>query len=321
MVLFSSRKKENAGLYIDKGMFRYLSLSGNEGDYSVTHAVAGVLRELPGNDGGPFADSGTGLDAAFAQIAETLGDSAVRVNAYIPTTDALLRIVPMQDMDLADAKLAFRYDFERYFPIALDDSVFDMAEIEYPLPDGKTEKRFLVAVTRSALIERITDAASAYGIKLGAIEPAQIALERAITPPIPPCDAAVYIYAGLSRSVIILSWKGKGIFYRAITFDFKSNPSEPIPDTNNEDSPSFVFVREIRSSIQFALSQIRGFVPQAAYVFGPWGTESLCDLIKEAVDIPTVMLADPLRVHGIEMDEQNIAEGCWDISVGLALRQ
>jgi len=320
MALFSSKKKENAGLFIDKGMFRYISLSGIEGDYTVTHAVAGTLRELPGNGVSPYDDSGTGLDAAFAQVADTLGDSAVRVNTYIPTTDALLRIVPMQDMELSDAKLAFRYDFERYFPISLDDSIFDMAEIEYPLHDGKTEKRFLVAATRSALIEKITDAANAYGIRLDAIEPAQIALERAITPPIPPCDAAVYIYAGLSRSVIILSWKGKGIFYRAITFDFKSNPSEHITDAN-EDSPSFVFVREMRSSIQFALSQIRGFVPQAAYVFGPWATESLGDLIKEAVSIPTVMLADPLRVHGITMDEQNIAEGCWDIPVGLALRQ
>jgi type IV pilus assembly protein PilM len=322
MALFKlkRRKRESSGLFVDRSIYRYMALSGHAGSYKVVRSAAGNLRGDFASEGGSFADLGKRLDSLFESIVNDMGEIRDPVNISLPIMDSLLRTVSLGDMDLSEAKLAFRYEHEKYFPFPVDEAVYDMAPILYPLPNGAEEKRFLVASARRTLIDDIMNAALAQGIDIASIEPAQLALERAATPQTPFCDAAVYVYAGLSYSVIILSWKGNGIFYRSVLRGYNAAggaESDGLPD---EETSEYGFVKEINSSMQFALSQIRGFEPSMMFLFGPGVSDRLCDIMKKHVTVASVTTIDPLTVHGIDFQKDDARAGSWEIPVGLALR-
>lgn len=320
MALFGIKikKKERAGLFLDRGIFRYIVITGDSGGYTVTKSVAGTIPDNLSQDGEPFANNGMYLYQLLDDVESKVGVFDVPVHIALPTTDSLLRIVSMPGMAPAEAKMAFRYDFENYFPFHVDEAIFDLAEITYPLQNGAEEKRFLVAAARMNLIDNITRAAAAHSMELTAIEPAQIALERAVSPAVAVCDAAVYIYAGRTRSVMVLSWKGSGVFYRSMTLGFgDGSPAASAEEQEQLRADSIAFAREVRSSLQFAISQIRGFEPEAVFLFGPGATPGLCDMLKDVISVSSIMLTDPASVHGIEFDA---SAGAWEIPLGLALR-
>ena len=314
---FKKHKKKRAGLFIDRGYFRYLTVVGLPGSYIVTDAVSGELSEEVTQGGDPFTSNGMYLYQVMNEILHNVGSIDVPVRLSLPTTDSLLRVVNFPNMSLYEAKLAFRYEFENYFPFPIEEGIYDLAEIFYPLQNGAEESRYLVGAARKTLIENITKAAKANGIEITAIEPAQIALERAVTPITPVSDASVFIYAGKTRSVLIFSWKGNGIFYRTMSIGFTgiSFVDESFNEQLNAEYNAFA--REIHSSLQFALSQMRGFKPDMFFIFGPGATQDLCDFLKESLSIPEIMLSDPISLHGLAFD---ISAGSWDIPIGLALR-
>jgi len=322
MALFKlkRRKRESSGLFVDRSIYRYIAVSGHPWNYKVVRSAAGSLRGDFASESGSFADLGKRLDLLFESIVNDIGEIKVPINISLPITDSLMRTVSLGDMNLLDAKLAFRYEYEKYFPFPVDEAVYDMAPILYPLPNGTEEKRFIVASARRTLIDDIMNAALAQGIEIASIEPAQLALERAATPQTPFCDAAVYVYVGLSYSVIILSWKGSGIFYRSVLkgHDAAVNAeSEGLPD---KETLEYGFVRDINISMQFALSQIRGFEPSMMFLFGPGVSDRLCDIMKKSVTVASVTTIDPLTVHGIDFRKDDARAGSWEIPIGLALR-
>ena len=321
MALFKlKRRSESSGLFVDRSIYRYIAVLGHPWNYKVVRSAAGILRGDFASEGGSLSELGKRLDSLFEGIVNDIGEIKVPVNISLPITDSLMRTVSLGDMDLSDAKLAFRYEYEKYFPFLVDEAVYDMAPILYPLPNGTEEKRFIVASARRKLIDDIMNAASAQGIEIASIEPAQLALERAATPQAPFCDAAVYVYAGLSYSVIILSWKGNGIFYRSVLKGYDasvSTESEGLPD---EETLEYGFVKDINISIQFALSQIRGFEPSMMFLFGPGVSGRLCDIMKKSIAVASVTTIDPLTVHGIDFQKDDARAGSWEIPLGLALR-
>ena len=319
MSFFKRKQQEFGGLLLDKGLFRFISLKGEPGNLEVVQTAFGSLPEGIDEED-PFMDSGAKLESILSYVQSETGALKMPVNVAIPTTDALLRIVPLPDLEPEEAKQAFRYDYERYFPFSADEAIYDLAPIMYPMPGSVEEKRYIVASTRKALVENLMNAADAQDVFLGAIEPAQLALERAITPKVAPSDAVVYVYAGRKNSVITLSWKGCGIFYRVMSVGFGDKPLPFDPDNAPDDAVEYSFVKQARSSLQFALSQIRGFVPDAIYVYGPGASPGVCGLLKEAAEVASVSVADPLHIQGIELNPADIEAGMWDIPLGLALR-
>ena len=314
---FKKQKKKRAGLFIDKGFFRYLSVVGVPGDFSVVDSIAGEISEDITQGGDPFTNNGMYLYQVFNEVLHQVGDIPVPVRLSLPTSESLLRVVTFPGMSLHEAKLAFRYEFENYFPFPVEEGVFDVGEILFPLQNGTEESRFIVGAARKTLIENISKAAKANGIEIIAIEPAQIALERAVTPVTPVTDAAVYIYAGKTKSNLVFSWKGNGIFYRTMSIGF-TGISFVDESFNDQLSAEYnAFAKEIHSSLQFALSQIRGFIPEIFFLFGPGATQELCDFLKESLSIPEIMVSDPISLHGLDFDS---TAGSWDIPIGLAIR-
>jgi len=317
--LFNKKKKESAGLFIDRGIYRYIALQGHPGHYRVVRAFAGTLPDSVGPDGEPYVEPGKSLDSALKMIIKEAGDIGPSVNLSLPTSDSLLRTVPLPDMETEEARMAFKYDYDKYFPFTVQEAVFDLAPINYPLPGGKEEKRYIVASARKSFIDGIMDSAANNELGIIALEPAQIAIERAITPTIPHSDAIVYVYAGRRRSVLILSWKGSGIFHRSLADNFEDGPTDFETNTS-ELTTEHMFVREIHSSLQFALSQIRGFEPNTMVIFGPGASEGLMRIFKDTIEMESVVSANPFDVHGIDFSSYDAAAGSWEIPLGLALR-
>lgn len=316
MGFFSKKKTISAGLVLDAEGFRYLSLEGGDGFYNVVDSVSGSVPPVSGASDDPFSDSGAYLDPVFDHIAQTVRGFNVAVNFALPVTESLLRIVNLPGMTLAEARMAFRYEFENYFPFPEKEGGYDIAEIEYPVREDLSEKRFLVAAARRSLLDNISRAASAHGIKIASIEPSQIALERAANPPRPIDAGCAYVYAGNQRSVLILSWNGCGIFYRNISFGFGADIISGGFESEEYRGHGISFAREIRSSLQFAMSQNRAFRADSVYLFGPGASPHLCGLLKESTSLESVMLIDPMKVHGIDFD----SKGGWNVAPGLALR-
>lgn len=314
---FTKQRKKRSGLFIDKGFFRYLSVVGVPGNFAVTDYISGEISDEITQGGDPFTNNGMYLYQVLNEIIHKIGEIEVPVRLALPTTDSLLRVVTFPGMTLHEAKLAFRYEFENYFPFPVEEGIFDVGEILFPLQNGTEEVRFIVAAARKTLIENISKAAKANGIEITAIEPAQIALERAITPLTPVTDASVYIYAGKTRSILIFSWKGNGIFYRTMSIGFTGITF--VDESFNEQlSAEYnAFAKEIHSSLQFALSQIRGFKPDIFFLYGPGATQDLCNFLKDSLSIPEMMVSDAISVHGLNFDS---TAGYWDIPIGLAMR-
>ena len=127
--LFKKKKKESAGLFIDRGIFRYIALKGQPGEYEVLRAVAGKLSASVGPDGEPYVEPAKSLNAALKEILRDIGEITTAINLSLPTSDSLMRTVPLPVMDTEEARMAFRYDYERYFPFSVQEAVFDLAPI------------------------------------------------------------------------------------------------------------------------------------------------------------------------------------------------
>ena len=86
-----------------------------------------------------------------------------------------------------------------------------------------------------------------------------------------------------------------------------------------DNSQTIDFVKEIRFSMQFALSQIRGFNPQAVYLSGPGASLPMLTMLKETLAIEDISIVNLFDMHTIDVYNRNIIEN-WDIPLGTVLR-
>ena len=180
--------------------------------------------------------------------------------------------------------------------------------------NGTEEPRFLVGAAKDSHRKHY-QGCQGKRHEITAIEPAQVALERAVTPAAPVSDACVYIYAGKIRSVIIFSWKGNGIFYRTMSIGF-TGISFVDESFNEQLSAEYsAFAREIHSSLQFALSQIRDSSRTYSFSLVPGRLRISANSLKESLSIPEIM--SPTQFGTASVDS---SAGSWDIPIGLALR-
>lgn len=333
MALFSFKKKVRAGLFIDGNGYQCLVVSGNQKHFSVVDYVAQDLQIGTLDEKDSLFNARDKIYTCFQILDSGVLDKETPIYVSLPITDSLLRIVDLPGVSVEEAKHAFRYEFSNYFPFSLKEGIYDIDKIDFPLINNMTEKRFLVVATRLSLIDNIMTAAAERGYIIAGIVPAQISIERALTPLTNTKDSSIIIYAGKYRSVMILSWRGNGIFYRCISIGFdvlKDLENIPVPESdiegaevlNNTDeieTRTVDFVKEIRFSMQFALSQIRGFNPNLVYLCGPGASIRMLDMLKETLSLEDILIVNPFDLHEIRSDKDMTSEN-WDIPLGTVLR-
>lgn len=314
---FSVKKKKlSVGLSIEGEEFHLMMIEGGGGYRGVLKSAHGIFPKEILKSGNIYENFGANLDPVFKFVVEKAGGISEPVNLGLPAAESLLRIVNMPGLSLEDSKQAFRFEVENYFPFPASDSVYDIAEIEWPVGENAVEKRFLVAAARKTLLENITRAASLNGMALASLEPSQLALERAAGAERPIEDSCVYIYAGGESSVLILSWRGCGIFYRNIPSGLGEAVKMSV-ESEEYSAAATSFSRDVQSTLQFALSQNRALSVKSAYLFGPGASQKLRDTLKEWTSIEGIALIDVMRLHGINFET---GRGGWETALGLALR-
>jgi type IV pilus assembly protein PilM len=292
---------------------QYVELFKNGGGYTLEKCI-----DMPydlGSAGGEVFAAQEIVEGNLKALKKAVGKKwPSRVYAGIQSKDVLLRTVELPQMELRDIKDSFRYEFDRFFPIPVDESVYDVSFIERPVQDDTTKNSAafcLAAAVRRVAAENFMLAAQRVGLRLSAIEPSPVAMLRCLIGPAPPPGYNVYALVGLVSCIIIAAYKDNGIVYRNTTQSFAT--------ADIDDRVVHNFTRDLQTTVNFAAAQIRGFVPDKV-IIGGYGAdleEKIRSSVKEVVTAP-IDFVNPWELWNIKGAPRE-AYG-WEVSLGLALR-
>ena len=303
------RRNVSAGLFVSNRSYVYLALEGEGGSAKVSASSAGTLPESVACGASLFSASAKELKDIFRFISDAAKPARGGLNFAVPMSASLLRVASMPGLTRDEARKAFRYEVERHFPFNAEDCVFDLDEIDYPVGGDSCERRFVVSAARRAQAEAVYGAARACGLRFAAMEPEQVALERAASSEIGRSDGRVYVYAGEENLLVLFSWRGKGIFYRNSPVSAKDVPGAL-------DDAAAALADEVRGSVEFGLSRNDGFSFDELCLFGPCASGRLRAALEDCFPERTVKAIFPERRFGLDFPHE---EG-WTAALGLALR-
>jgi type IV pilus assembly protein PilM len=239
---------------------------------------------------------------------------ANRNYAGIQSKDVLLRTVELPRMELADLKESFRFEFDKFFPIPVDEAIYDIALIDKPGGDdpiAEAVTQCIASAVRVSAVENFMLAADKVGLKIDGIEPSPVAMLRCLMGPIYPSGFNVYALAGLVSSIIIAAYRDNGIVYRNTGQAFAADD----PSGRNVAN----FTRDLQATIKFATTQMRGFAADKVYIggFGLSNSPSLRSSVEDMVNSP-VETVNPWETWTIGNQPKQTYG--WEIALGLALR-
>lgn len=239
---------------------------------------------------------------------------ADRVYAGIQSKDVLLRTVELPQMDFADLKESFRFEFDRFFPIPVEEAIYDIAPLERPASDDVVQdavSQCIAVAVRNSTVENLMLGAGKVGLRLNGVEPSPVASLRCLMGPVIPSGFNIYALAGIVSSIIIAAYRDNGVVYRNTTQSFAADD----PSGKNAGN----FSRDLQATIKFATTQMRGFAADKVYVggYGLTQGEPLKASLEEATSLP-VDLVNPWELWTIS-NQPRQAYG-WEVAIGLALR-
>ncbi|MBQ7578737.1 MAG: pilus assembly protein PilM [Synergistaceae bacterium] len=228
MRLFHAIKPNlTAGLAIRNDSLGYIELDENGEDF----------REfrIPLEDGCVASNSIKDfnmLEKGFVQLIQETGKISVPIMLGVPSGDVIIRPLNFPNMSLDDIKSSLALNLEENFPFPSSEAVFDAVIIDTPSASRNRDNiTVLAAAVKRNYIDNLIDIANKINIVLGAIEPANFAMLRAI----PEDREGLCIFA--DRRNIVTTWEGHGIFFRTA-----------------DNANSF---NDIRSTLQFVETQYK----------------------------------------------------------------
>lgn len=306
--------KTRGGLFIFGGIMQYLVLSKLKDDTYRIEECVNAPYDLGSPGGELFADQDK-IEENLKSLKRKVGNKwTAIVHAGIQSKDVLLRTVELPNMDLEDIKSSFKFEFDKYFPIPVDESVYDIAFIDHPGNDstaqGSTVQCVVTAMRRS-FVENFMIASNKVGLKLASIEPAPVAMLRCLMGPNPPVGFNIYALAGALSSMIVATFKDNGVIYRNTTQSFVTK------DTFSE-SLGF-FAGDLQSTIAFSSAQMHGFAAEKIYI-GGYGSDRPDAFATEIarVSASPIEVVNPWELWKVANPPSH-AFG-WEIPLGLALR-
>lgn len=228
----------------------------------------------------------------------------------IPSPDCLIRTVPMQRIDAAEAKSALYWDFGNLFPYPVDDAVYDAVPV--PMPSEPSDRMtLLTAVTLKEKVMPILDALTAQEIFVNAIEPNNIAACRALTSSEQTSESlSLLLILKPQRFHVILRFMGNGIMFRVII------PAEGSREITEVQTRQRVR-EEVDRTMAFARTQFRK-VPIASISLA--GEEQFVNPVKDLLSGSEI----PVKVVSMNdfwtMSYKEPANAQWFDAAGLALR-
>jgi type IV pilus assembly protein PilM len=306
--------KTCGGLFIFGGMMQYVVLSSQGGKSYRLEDCIDAPYDASAYGGEVFANQDI-VEQNLKVLKKQVGRKwANRTYAGIQSKDVLLRTVELPRMELADLKESFRFEFDKFFPIPVDEAIYDVAVIDKPGGDDPISEavtQCLASAVRVSAVENFMIAADRVGLKLNGIEPSPVAILRCLMGPIFPSGFNVYALAGLVSSIVIAAYRDNGIVYRNTAQSFATDD----PSGRNVAN----FTRDLQSTIKFATTQMRGFVADKVYIggYGLSNCRSLRSSVEDMVNSP-VETINPWEIWTIGNQPKQTYG--WEVALGLALR-
>lgn len=314
MGLFSGGSDQKAaGLFIFSGVMQYVELSIVSGGLMLEKCI-----DMPydiGSAGGELFADPSAVEDNLKKLRNSVGRKwPKKVFAAIQSKDVLLRTMDLPKMEIGDIKAAFRYEFDRFFPIPVDDAVYDVAFIDRPPQDDATQGAIascLASTVRKSSVENFMRACQRQGLKLSSIEPSPVAMLRCLVGPTSPMGYNVYALAGLTSSIIVATYRENGLVFR--------NTAQAFAASDAEDTLSSDLARDLQATVNFSATQSRGFSPDKIYIGGYGASlgEKLRGSVASVMKSP-VEIVNPWKLWNVSGTPKD-AFG-WEISLGLALR-
>lgn len=309
-VFGKKRGKLRAGLFMFSGVMQYVELSGVPGDFKLEKCLDMPL-DMGGQHTELFSDPER-LEANLKKMKVLVGKWAPEVAVGIQSRDVLVRTVEMPPMELKETKEAFKFDFDKFFPLPVDEAIYDLSPIDYPVSsEGTPNPHYLAAATRTRSVENMMNAAKNVSLNVSAIEPGSVAAVRCIQGPQPPAGGSLCVLAGAASSIAAVCYHDNGVIYRNLSQAFA------VDTATNE----FVegFARDINSTLSFASAQLWNFTCGAIYLsgFGAVYDVALKSSIEGFTSIPVTVI-NPWELWGIKNPPQQTYG--FEIPIGLALR-
>jgi type IV pilus assembly protein PilM len=311
-------KKEGktcGGLFIFGGMMQYVVLSSQGGKSYRLEDCIDAPYDASASGGEVFAGQDI-VEQNLKVLKKHVGRKwANRTYAGIQSKDVLLRTVELPRMDLADLKESFRFEFDKFFPIPVDEAIYDIALIDRPggedTPVSDAVTQCIASAVRISAVENFMMAADKVGLKLSGIEPSPVAVLRCMMGPAYPSGFNVYALAGLVSSIIIATYRDNGIVYRNTTQAFAADD----PSGRNVAN----FTRDLQATIKFATTQMRGFEADKVYVggYGLSNSQSLRSSVEDMVN-SAVETVNPWEIWTIGNQPKQTYG--WEVALGLAQR-
>lgn len=294
---------------------QYVALSKRGGSYRVERAIDAAYDMGDGGTAGEVLSSQVLIENNLKELRKLVGKKwAGKVYAAIQSKDVLLRTVDLPNMGISDIKDAFKYEFDKFFPIPVDEAVYDIAVIDRPDKDEATKGAIAyciaTAVRRSA-VENLMIASQKANLRFAALEPSPVSVLRCLMGPSAPSGFNVYALAGIMSSMIIATYKDNGVVYRNTAQSFVLDDPQGRMIEN--------FTRDLQATVNFASTQMRGFSPGGIYIGGHGAKlgKKLISSVSSVTSAP-VFLVDPWDLWSI--DNKPDDRFGWEIALGLALR-
>lgn len=314
MALFGGgNSRSSAGLFIFSGVMQYVELFTDAAGLTLTKCV-----DMPYDAGDVGADIFASQDVIennLRKLRAAVGKKwPSKIYAAIQSKDVLLRTVELPQMDIKDIKGAFRYEFDRFFPIPVEDAVYDVSFVDRPAKDDATLGAIaycLASAVRRSTVENLMRASWRVGLKLSAVEPSPVSTLRCLMGPVAPMGFNIYALTGITSSIIIASYRDNGIVFR--------NTAQSFASAEGEEQRIAGFARDLNATVNFSATQMRGFVPDKIYVGGYGASlgEHLRAGIAENTQSP-VELVNPWKQWGIRGTPTDTYG--FEVALGLALR-
>jgi Tfp pilus assembly PilM family ATPase len=311
MALLSKKSgKTCGGLFIFGGMMQYVVLSSQDGSSYRLEDCVDAPYDASASRGEVFANRYI-VEQNLKALKKQVGRKwASRTYAGIQSKDALLRTVELPRMEPADMKKSFRFEFDKFFPIPVDEAIYDIALIDKP-GGSAALTQCVASAARVSVIENFMTAAGKVGLKLDGIEPSPVAMLRCLMGPVYPGGFNVYALAGIVSSIIVATYRDNGIVYRNTAQAFVTDD----PFGGNVDD----FTRDLQATIKFAATQTRDFTADKVYIggYGLSNSHSLRGSVEDMVGSP-VETVNPWEIWAI--DNRPKQTYGWEVALGLALR-
>lgn len=308
---FFGRQEPKASLSIESDGLRYLEVGKHGGSL---HVLSNFVQPLsPGAFQQEMLEDPTKLSSPLEELRRRKGRGfSLPVYVGLPARDVMIRVVELPRMDPKDAREAFRWEFDKYFPFSVSEAVYDTCPVEHPEEGSGENMKLLVAAARLRMAELLLEVCEQVGMSVAGLEPALVGLLRAFFGPIPASEGGfLCLRVGRASSHVIVGYRTSGLLFRTLLVG-----SENI---QGFDEALRSLVREVNSTLAFARGQFRNFAVDRVLLGGSAVTgEDSVRFFAESlpgVAVHPLVLWDLWGVEEVPED----ADG-WETCLGLAAR-